>query len=247
MHPACSPTVSSRTLRSGPNLPEDHRRDRLWPAGTPSRSRPPSHFGRLNSGISPGRGASSQQPYLTLRSAGSGEPLIGRQELAPQGFGQRDVGRVVSSHGIAQLVGPAHQAQRGVAVDGEVLKVAYGSGKSDCRDGLSQPSLSKDCHGFNVNEIGCRDIASYAELLSSSLPIGSVVTDHVGKHRRINNNHRSERSSETSLAAWVKPTRPPRRFSIRSSTSSTLGRSANRVNSAARYCCRDWPRLSARS
>ena len=86
-----------------------------------------------------------------------------------------------------------------------------------------------------------------AELPSSSLPLGPVVANHVGKHRGINDNHRWERSSERSSAACLSPTRPPRRFSMRSSTSSTLGRSASRFSSVARYCCRDWPRLSARS
>jgi hypothetical protein len=54
------------------------------------------------------------------------------------------------------------------------------------------------------------------------------------------------RSSVRSATAWSNPTVPPERRSIRSSTSSRVGRSASRVSSPARYCCSDWPWLSAR-
>lgn len=85
-----------------------------------------------------------------------------------------------------------------------------------------QPAFSEHRHGFNIKWIAHSDVSSRAGLLSSSLPIGPVVANHVGQHQGTDNNHRLERSSKRTPAASVSPTRPTRRFSMRSSTSSTL-------------------------
>ena len=67
----------------------------------------------------------------------------------------------------------------------------------------------------------------------ATIEASATITDHV-------------RSSDRSATAWSNPTLPPRRRSIRSSTSSRVGCSASRLSSVTRYCCSDCPWLSAR-
>ena len=59
----------------------------------------------------------------------------------------------------------------------------------------------------------------------------------VGKGKRFVNN---SKAADMIIGGWAVS-------GIQRYQSSTLGRSASRFSSVARYCCRDWPRLSARS
>ena len=93
-----------------------------------------------------------------------------------------------------------------VAVDGEALEVLNGSGKSDCRNGLSRPDrFEKDGHEYNINEVGHSDVATRRGIPFELASHGAIVTNHVGKHRGINDDHRWERSVGDVLGGLCEP------------------------------------------
>jgi dihydrofolate reductase len=66
-----------------------------------------------------------------------------------------------------------------------------------------------------------------------SEPVDAVVADGVGQDRRVDHDQRRDRSSAMSSTACWSPTSPPRRCSVRSSTSWSVGFSARRFSGSS--------------
>jgi hypothetical protein len=189
---------------------------------------------------------SRQAPDGASRSGRSRQSPVAGQQFTAETLGESNVGRVVRGHVRAQFVRATHQWKRGKAIDVDGLQIADRDREPALGDRAGEPSPSQHRDGVNIDEIRCRDVAGGSDFRACSLPVGRVIADCVCEDRGVDDDQRRTRSAARSSAARAKPTLPPRCRSIRSSTSSRLGRAARRLNSVARYCCSDCPRCSAR-
>ena len=187
-----------------------------------------------------------QAPDRASRSRRTCESPVAGEQVAPKSLSECNVGRVVCGYVRSELVSTPHQSKGWIPIDIDGLEVADRGRESALGDRAAQPSLTKHSDGFDINQIGCRDVAGASDLVASSPPVGPIIADCVRENRGVDDDQPRARSSARSSAAWANPTLPPRRRSIRSNTSPTLGLSAKRLSSLARYCCSDCPRCSAR-
>lgn len=112
----------------------------------------------------------------------SGEAPIARHERAVQSLGEPDIRGVVRSDVRTQVVGAEHQRAGWEANDGECSEILDCRTKSSCCQPTGEPSLAKDGHGLDIDQIRCCDAVCGRESRSRDSSRGTVIADDVGQH-----------------------------------------------------------------
>jgi hypothetical protein len=108
------------------------------------------------------------------------------------------------------------------------------------------PALAQDGDRLEVHQVRGGKLPGDPDLSPGAPTVGTVVAHDVGEDRRVEHDQPRDRCSAMSSTACWSPTSPPRRCSMRASTSWSVGFSARRRSSVDRYCWSDWFRCSAR-
>jgi len=162
---------------------------------------------------------------------GSSKPTVGRAKRPVQRLGQSDVARIVGGYVCAQLERSVQQSERGEPGKGKVDEVVHRLLEPLVGDRAGQPSSSQHSGRLDVDQIR-RDEPWVGTKQSPGPSAGLiVVTDGVDQHGGVDDDHPRDRSSARSATACARPTRPPRRASIRPRTSSRVGEAASRMSS----------------
>lgn len=98
-------------------------------------------------------GSGGENLDVALDAGSSGEAPIARYERAVQSLGEPDIRGVVRSDVRAQFVGTDHQRAGWEANDRECSEILDRRTKSSCRQTTREPSLPKDGHGLDIDEI----------------------------------------------------------------------------------------------
>lgn len=183
---------------------------------------------------------------IAANTAGLPDPTVGGQQQSAQRFRQGNVGGVVRGEIVAKPPSTGQQRQMRNASQRKSRQVV----KRLTRPPLVEPPTTngptKGRQNLEIDELRRHKLFP-AQAQSSSVPIGTIVSQCRRQHRGVDDDHAARlRSALSASAEKASPTDPPARPPARSSTSSRVSSRACCVSCASRYSCNDCPAPAAR-